>query len=70
MFLLQSPYVVIARLPGTSIVRFKRLPHTSEDPDEMWSLRKFFRRLIEHELDHLEDLQIAESHWSHGTGLE
>lgn len=43
---------------------------TSEDPDEMWSLRKFFRRLIEHELDHLEDLQIAASHWSHGTGLD
>jgi hypothetical protein len=43
---------------------------TSEDPDEMWSLRKFFRRLIEHELDHLEDLQIAATHWSHGTGLD
>jgi predicted RNase H-like HicB family nuclease len=43
---------------------------TSEDPDEMWSLRKFLRRLIEHELDHLEDLQIAASHWSHGTGLD
>jgi uncharacterized damage-inducible protein DinB len=42
----------------------------TEDPEEMWSLRKFLRRLIEHELDHLEDLWAAAAHWSDGTGLE
>lgn len=43
---------------------------TSEDPEEMWTLRKSLRKLIEHELDHLEDLRIASEHWSHGTGWE
>jgi uncharacterized damage-inducible protein DinB len=42
----------------------------SEDPEEMWSLRKFLRRLIEHELQHLDDLQASAEHWSGGTGLE
>jgi hypothetical protein len=32
MFLLQSPYAVIAHLPGTSVVRFKRLSEASDDP--------------------------------------
>ncbi len=42
----------------------------SEDPEEMWTLRKFLRRLIEHEMEHLDELRIAVQHWSHGTGLE
>jgi hypothetical protein len=42
----------------------------SDDPDEMWSLRKFLRRLIEHELEHLEELEAGALRWSHGTGLE
>jgi len=42
----------------------------SDDPEEMWSLRKFLRRLIEHELEHMERLRAAALHWSHGTGLE
>lgn len=32
MFLLQSSFAVIAHLPGTSVVRFKRLSETSDDP--------------------------------------
>lgn len=43
---------------------------TSEDPEEMWTLRKFLRKLIEHELDHLEDLRIAAEHWAYGTGWD
>jgi hypothetical protein len=42
----------------------------SDDPQEMWSLRKFLRRLIEHELEHLEELEAGALRWSHGTGLE
>jgi hypothetical protein len=42
----------------------------SDDPEEMWSLRKCLRRLIEHELEHLEELQTGARHWSHGTGLD
>jgi uncharacterized damage-inducible protein DinB/predicted RNase H-like HicB family nuclease len=42
----------------------------SEDPEEMWSLRKFLRRLIEHELQHMDDLAASAAHWSGGTGLE
>ena len=42
----------------------------SDDPEEMWSLRKFLRRLIEHELEHVEDLQASAAHWSDSTGLE
>jgi len=42
----------------------------SDDPEEMWTLRKFLRRLIEHELDHLEALNLATQHWSDATGLE
>jgi len=36
----------------------------SEDPDEMWTLRKLLRRMIEHELAHLEDMDAAVAHWS------
>jgi predicted RNase H-like HicB family nuclease/uncharacterized damage-inducible protein DinB len=43
---------------------------TSEDPEEMWTLRKFLRRLIEHELDHLEDLRFAAAQWSHSAGWD
>ena len=42
----------------------------SDDPEEMWSLRKFLRRLIEHELEHMEELRAAAAHWSPGTGFE
>lgn len=40
----------------------------SDDPEEMWSLRKFFRRLIEHELEHTEEVEAAAAHWLQGTG--
>ena len=42
----------------------------SDDPEEMWTLRKFLRRLIEHELEHLDDVQAAAVHWTQGTGYE
>jgi uncharacterized damage-inducible protein DinB/predicted RNase H-like HicB family nuclease len=40
----------------------------SDDPDEPWTLRKLLRRLLEHELEHLEDLRRGRSYWSTGTG--
>jgi hypothetical protein len=42
----------------------------SDDPEEMWSLRKFLRRLIEHELEHLEELEASALRWSDGTGQD
>jgi hypothetical protein len=33
MFLLQTPYLYIARVPGFDVIHFKRLPETSNDPD-------------------------------------
>ena len=42
----------------------------SDDQEEMWSLRKCLRRLIEHELEHLEDLRAGALHWSDGTGQD
>ena len=42
----------------------------SDDPEEMWSLRKLLRRLIEHELEHLADVRAAVAHWTQGTGVE
>jgi hypothetical protein len=44
MFLLQSPYVVIAHLPGTPVVRFKRLPATSDDPVE---IRRVMKEMVD-----------------------
>jgi len=42
----------------------------SDDPEEMWTLRKLLRRLIEHELEHLADVRAAVAHWTQGTGVE
>lgn len=42
----------------------------SDDSAEMWTLRKLLRRLIEHELEHLDDVQRSAAHWSGGTGAE
>lgn len=42
----------------------------SDDPDEMWTLRKVLRRVIEHELEHVDDVQSMAARWSHGTGHE
>jgi uncharacterized damage-inducible protein DinB len=42
----------------------------SDDPEEMWTLRKLLRRLIEHELEHLVDVRAAVAHWTQGTGVE
>src|SRR5215208_6181801 len=53
MFLLQSPYVVIAHLPGTSVVRFKRLPESSGDPAEI-------RRAMQQMVDALDTVDRAE----------
>jgi hypothetical protein len=44
MFLLQSPYVIIAQLPGTQIVRFKRLPDTTRDVPE---IRRRLDRMVD-----------------------
>jgi predicted RNase H-like HicB family nuclease len=42
----------------------------SDDPEEMWTLRKLLRRLIEHELGHLVDVRSAVAYWTQGTGVE
>jgi hypothetical protein len=42
----------------------------SDDPEEMWTLRKLLRRLIEHELEHLTQVRAAVAHWTQGTGVE
>jgi uncharacterized damage-inducible protein DinB len=42
----------------------------SDDPEELWTLRKLLRRLIEHELEHSEDVRVSRDHWTHGTGDE
>jgi hypothetical protein len=44
MFLFQSPNVVIARVPGTSIIRFKRMEETPRTAAE---LRAQFKRMID-----------------------
>ena len=40
----------------------------SDDPEELWTLRKLMRRLLEHELEHLEDVRVSRAHWTTGTG--
>jgi hypothetical protein len=37
----------------------------SDDPEEMWTLRKLLRRLLEHELEHLADVQASLARWSY-----
>lgn len=48
------------------------MPRTrpSDDPEELWTLRKLLRRLIEHELEHLADVRASVAHWTQGTGVE
>lgn len=44
MFLLQSPFVVIAHLPGTPIIRFKRLEET---PRTVLEIRTQLQKMID-----------------------
>lgn len=53
MFLLQSPYAIIAHLPGTQILRFKRLPETTSDIPEV-------RRRLERMVDALNTVDRSE----------
>jgi hypothetical protein len=52
MILLQSLFSVVARIPGTSIVRLKRLPHRTTEPDEI-------RRMMQQVVDVLESVERA-----------
>lgn len=56
--------------PGDRDLVFVPSIHGSGASGEMWTQGKFLRRLLEHELLHLGDVEEALARWSSGSGFE